>query len=244
MVIPAGRGLPWKGYEGHDYEGFWTGPGKHYLDQLEQAIVTDALPGGEAIVEIGAGFGRLGPCYIGRYRQVHMVEPASNLRAIAAQSFGPAVSYHEASVLDLPFADEFFDAALMVRVFHHLPEPDAALREIHRVLKRGGRLVFNYSNKRNIARMAGYFLRRGYEPFARGAESYLESLFGHHPADVKALLERVGFVVRRQYGVGMTDKLVDHAAWIGRVIHPSVDRARAVGFLTLSPAQFIVAEKR
>ena len=78
MVIPAGRGLPWKGYEGHDYEGFWTGPGKHYLDQLEQAIVTDALPGGEAIVEIGAGFGRLGPCYIGRYRRVQMVEPASN----------------------------------------------------------------------------------------------------------------------------------------------------------------------
>src|SRR5206468_1008959 len=163
-------GLPWKGYEGHDYEGFWTGPGKHYLDQLEQAIVTDALPGGEAIVEIGAGFGRLGPCYIGRYRHVHMVQPASNPRAIAEQSFGRAVSYHEASVLDLPFPDEFFDAALMVRVFHHVPEPDAALREIHRVLKRGGRLVFNYSNKRNIARVAGCLVGRGYEPFARGAE--------------------------------------------------------------------------
>jgi hypothetical protein len=53
--------LPWKGYEGQDYEGFWTGPGKQYLDTLERAIATHTLPGGDAVVEIGAGIGRLGP---------------------------------------------------------------------------------------------------------------------------------------------------------------------------------------
>ena len=243
-MIPAGPGLSWKGYEGQDYEGFWIGAGKRYLDELERAIATDALPGGDAIVEIGAGFGRLGRCYIERYRRVHMVEPASNLREIAARSYGSAASYHEASVLNLPFANDSFDAALMVRVFHHLGDAEGALREIHRVLKRGGRLVFNYSNKRNVARIGRYLLGGGRSPFTSGAEPYHDALFGHHPADVESLVARTGFLVRAQYGVGVTDKLVERAEWVGRLIPPSVRRARAIGPLRLAPAQFIVAEKR
>jgi hypothetical protein len=101
-MIEAVRGLSWKGYEGEDYEQFWTGPGKKYLDRLERAIVSEALTGGEAVVDIGAGFGRLGDCYIGKYRAVHMVEPASNLREIAKRHYGSSASYHEASVESLP----------------------------------------------------------------------------------------------------------------------------------------------
>ena len=243
-MIPAGPGLSGKGYEGQDYEGFWIGAGKRYLDELERAIATDALPGGDAIVEIGAGFGRLGRCYIERYRRVHMVEPASNLRDLAAQAYGSAASYHEASVFNLPFANESFDAALMVRVFHHLGDAEGALREIYRVLKRGGRLVFNYSNKRNGARIARYLLGRGDNPFTHGAEQYHEALFGHHPADVERMVARTGFAIRAQYGVGVTDKLVEWAEWVGRLIPPSVRRARVIGPLRLAPAQFIVAEKR
>ena len=52
------RGLSWKGYEGQDYENFWTGPAKQHLDQLEQLIVSRSLTGGDTIIDIGAGFGR------------------------------------------------------------------------------------------------------------------------------------------------------------------------------------------
>jgi len=235
--------LSWKGYEGRDYEGFWIGPGKRYLDALERAIAKHALPGGDAVVEIGAGFGRLGTCYIGRYRRVHMVEPASNLRDIAARTFGDRASYHEASVFALPFPDATFDAVLMVRVFHHLGDPEAALREIHRVMKRGGRLVFNYSNKRNIARIPRYVLGRGPNPFSREMEKYHESLIGHHPAHVEGLLAQIGFSIREQYGVGVMDKLVERLPWLGGVVKPSLVLARFAGRFKLAPAQFIVALK-
>ena len=244
LTIPSVDGLSWKGYEGRDYEGFWTGPGKRYLDELERAIVSHTLSGGDAVVEIGAGFGRLGPCYIGRYRRVHMVEPASNLRDLAARTYGDRVSYHEASVFALPFPDAVFDAVLMVRVFHHLGDPEAALREIHRVIKPGGRLVFNYSNKRNIARVARFLLRLGPTPFSHDMEKYYESLIGHHPSHVEAMLASVGFSIREQYAVGVMDKVVERAPWLGQLMTPSLAVSRIAGRLRLAPSQFIVADTR
>lgn len=41
----------------------------------------------------------------------------------------------------LPIADDELDAATLILVLHHLPDPAAALSEAYRVLKRGGRLV-------------------------------------------------------------------------------------------------------
>lgn len=43
----------------------------------------------------------------------------------------------------LPFADASFDGVLCMNALHHLPSYAAALREIHRVLKPGGRAVFS-----------------------------------------------------------------------------------------------------
>ena len=173
-----------------------------------------------------------------------MVEPASNLRAVAARTFGDRVSYHEASVSALPFPDATFDGVLMVRVFHHLGDPETALREIHRVIAPGGRLVFNYSNKRNVARIPRYLTGRGADPFSHEMEKYYESLIGHHPAHVEDMLERVGFTIREQYGVGVMDKIVERMPWIGRVTKPSLRAARFAGPFRLAPAQFIVAVKR
>ncbi|MGH7759117.1 MAG: class I SAM-dependent methyltransferase [Candidatus Dormibacteria bacterium] len=47
----------------------------------------------------------------------------------------------EASVESIPMPDGFFDLATMAWVAEHLPRPLAALREIHRVLRPGGRLL-------------------------------------------------------------------------------------------------------
>ncbi len=41
----------------------------------------------------------------------------------------------------MPYPDGTFDAACMTVVLGEIPDQDAALRELHRVLKPGGRLV-------------------------------------------------------------------------------------------------------
>ena len=41
----------------------------------------------------------------------------------------------------LPIDDEQLDVAIVALVLHHVPEPARALAEMHRVLKRGGRVM-------------------------------------------------------------------------------------------------------
>src|SRR5216683_1429923 len=193
-------GLSWKGYEGQDYENFWAGHGKRNLDQLERCIASHALPGGESVVEIGAGFGRMGSCYVGKYKTVHMVD-----------------------------------------VFHHLGRPDLALREIHRILRPAGRLVFNFSNKRNLKRIVQYALGRAKNPFTRDMDEYAATLIGHHPRSVEHLLSEVGFKIVEQFGVGVMDKIVDVFPAMTKVLSPSLSTSRFLGRLKLAPAQFVVA---
>jgi ubiquinone/menaquinone biosynthesis C-methylase UbiE len=196
------------------------------------------------VVEIGAGFGRMGACYVGKYKAAHMVEPAGNLREIAARTYGDAVHYHDASVYDLPFPAATFDAVLMVRVFHHLGKPDAALREIHRILKPAGRLVFNFSNKRNLKRIVQYALGHGESPFTHDMEEYATTLIGHHPRWVEQLLSEIGFEIEEQFGVGVADKVVEAFPAMTSLMSPSLSAARFLGRLKLAPAQFVVAIKR
>lgn len=50
------------------------------------------------------------------------------------------VRFEVASAERLPLEDDFFDAVLCTNSFHHYRQPMKALEEIHRVLRRGGKL--------------------------------------------------------------------------------------------------------
>ena len=52
-------------------------------------------------------------------------------------------TFHQADVsAGLPFEDETFDAVICIDAINHLPDRTSVLKEWHRVLKTGGRLVF------------------------------------------------------------------------------------------------------
>jgi SAM-dependent methyltransferase len=58
-----------------------------------------------------------------------------------AAARGPALRWVQGDALRLPLRDASFDAAVSTEAFHWFPDPQAALRELHRVLAPGGRLL-------------------------------------------------------------------------------------------------------
>jgi|SRR5215207_1390409 len=97
------------------------------------------------VVEIGFGSGLNVPFYPPAVTQVAAVEPADVGWKLAHRRLGATTIPVQRSGLDgqsLPFPDDSFDAALSTWTMCTIPDVDAALGELRRVLKPGGTLHF------------------------------------------------------------------------------------------------------
>lgn len=97
------------------------------------------------VLEIGVGSGLNLGLYGGDVDRVYALDPAIDLlrmaRRRAAQAAVP-VSFVRASGERIPFPDAAFDTVIMTWTLCSIPDPAAALAEMRRVLKPGGRLRF------------------------------------------------------------------------------------------------------
>ena len=111
--------------------------------KLQRQRVCEGLAG--EVVEIGFGSGSNVPFYPEAVTRVAAVEPADVGWKLAAKRLREARVPVERSGLDgasLPFEDDAFDAALSTWTMCTIPDIDAALRELRRVLRPGGELHF------------------------------------------------------------------------------------------------------
>jgi ubiquinone/menaquinone biosynthesis C-methylase UbiE len=109
----------------------------------QRARVCEGLAG--EVVEIGFGSGLNVPFYPAGVTRVAAVEPADAGWKLAEKRLRDAPVPVERSGLDgqsLPLPDDSFDAALSTWTMCTIPDIGAALRELRRVLKPGGRLHF------------------------------------------------------------------------------------------------------
>src|SRR5688572_6313495 len=94
---------------------------------------------GSSVVDLAAGTGRLSGRFVQLGVDVVAVEPAANMRAVLEDRF-PTVRAIVARAESMPFDDGTIDLVVVGNAFHHF-EREAAMAEIHRVLRPGGALA-------------------------------------------------------------------------------------------------------
>jgi ArsR family transcriptional regulator len=93
--------------------------------------------------DLGCGTGQVAGALAPFVTRVIAVDRSGEMLQAARRRLrdSPAVEVRRGELEALPIADNELDAATLLLVLHHLPDPSAALREAYRVLKSGGRLV-------------------------------------------------------------------------------------------------------
>ncbi len=159
-----------------------------------------ALREGDRVIDVGCGMG-VYLMLMSRLRRPRLVgldlQPDRLRRARAEVADAHLVG---ADIRRLPFGPEVFDKALMSEVLEHVPDDEAALRAVHRLLKPGGVLAVSVPHARYpfwwdpINRA---WTGVGGQPIRRGP---LVGIWTNHerlylPEELEARLERAGFVV-------------------------------------------------
>lgn len=108
--------------------------------------MTGLVPPGTRALEIGTGTGRLLDALNARGVDATGVELRPDLIDKARRFFGP-LPIQLVTGTALPYADGSFDVAMSFDVFEHIPDSDAHLAEVHRVLRPGGAYLIQTPNK-------------------------------------------------------------------------------------------------
>ncbi len=188
-------------YEGSDYQSvFWEEGGRAYEDRAERAVLKDLLPkSGKRMLELGAGAGRLTNEFH-MFDEVVLMDYSFTQMQQARARLGDANGRYKfvaADVYSLPFAAGLFDAAQMVRVIHHLEEPDAPMAQIRSVLQPNSTFILEFANKQNLKAMLRYaFGKQDWSPYTLEQVEFVEMNFDFHPKSVKALLKDAAFDVK------------------------------------------------
>jgi ubiquinone/menaquinone biosynthesis C-methylase UbiE len=188
-------------YEGSDYQSsFWDQGGREYEDRTEAIALKRLLPrSGRLLLELGAGAGRNTPRYVGFDRVVLLDYSRTQLEQ-AQRRLGRSdrYIYVAADVYRLPFVEDLFDAATMIRTLHHMADAPKALEQVKNVLQSSGILILEFANKLNLKAMLRYLLgRQSWNPFTLESVEFVKLNFDFHPKAVRAWLENLGFKIEK-----------------------------------------------
>ena len=109
----------------------------------ETAIAKAYLRPEMAVADVGAGTGFMAAGLAPLVKRVHVVDGSPAMLEVAKKNLSQFsnVEYHQSDGASLPFPNESLEAVFANMYLHHIPSPSAAIAEMVRVLRPGGRLV-------------------------------------------------------------------------------------------------------
>lgn len=232
-------------YDGGKYQvEFWDKGNREYEDRSEGIAFKKLLPkSGKRMMEIGAGAGRNTPRYDG-YEKIYLFDYALTQIQEAKQRLGESdrLVFAAADVYHLPYNDNVFDGATMIRVIHHLTEIDPAMAEIQRVMEKDSTFILEFANKRNIKAILRWMTgKQKWNPFTKEKAEIAELNFDNHPDTIREALESHGFTVEQALSVsnlriGALKKNPNNLSWMLKAEDKMQDLFAGI---KLSPSVFL-----
>lgn len=118
----------------------WANCQERTMVPVFQAVLNEISVEGMRVLDVGCGSGLFAKLIAARGAQVDGLDAADRLIEIARRR-APGPTFTPGDMEDLPYADRAFDVVTAVNVFHHADNPDRALMEARRVVKRGGQIA-------------------------------------------------------------------------------------------------------
>ncbi|MBI9050457.1 MAG: class I SAM-dependent methyltransferase [Anaerolineaceae bacterium] len=140
--------------------------GKLYRSRVEHCLAE--CKGGQSILEIGFGTGLTFLNLQEQYEKIYGLDLTADVDAISELFSRHQVEtdLKNGSVLDMPYEDNAFDTVLLISILEHLQpeEQEIAFKEMRRVLKPGGQVVYGVPIERPLMvflfRVLGHDIRQ------------------------------------------------------------------------------------
>jgi demethylmenaquinone methyltransferase / 2-methoxy-6-polyprenyl-1,4-benzoquinol methylase len=140
---------------------------------------------GEKILDIAAGTGTSSAALAKKGAEVTALDLSAGMIAVGRERH-PEITFVEGDAEHLPFADDTFDAVTISFGLRNVNEPIAALAEMVRVLKPGGRVVICEFSTPPVA-----LLRFGYTAYLKRVLPGIAKLSSSNPAAYNYLAESI-----------------------------------------------------
>ncbi|NLX60326.1 MAG: class I SAM-dependent methyltransferase [Phycisphaerae bacterium] len=148
------------------YDQWYATPDGQAHDRVQKSDVRLFLgraAGSQRLLDVGCGTGHWCLFFAEMGYQVTGIDVATEMIQAARQHV-PGGSFEVADAADLPFEDKTFDVVAAMAMLEFVPDPRAALREMARCAKPGGRLLIGTLNRH--APLNQERLATGRQPYA------------------------------------------------------------------------------
>lgn len=115
--------------------------------RIERPGIFEMVPdlSGKKILELGCGPGIHSTEYVKRGAELHGLDLSDEMIRLAKETC-PEGTFVQGSAYELPYEDESFDFVISSFLFCHLSEQDKVVKEVKRVLKKGGECIISLTH--------------------------------------------------------------------------------------------------